>query len=613
MRESNFIEQNQEKWAEFESVLEDKVKDPDKLGDLFIQVTDDLSHARTFYPNRSVRVYLNGLAQQVFFSLYRSKPLRREQFFRFWTDELPRLIYESRAAFRVALLVFLLAMGVGVLSTYMEPSFPRIILGDEYVEMTLENIEKGDPMAVYKKDTPFSMMLGITGNNLMVTFVVFSMGVFFGIGTLGALLFNGVMVGAFQFFFIERGLFWDSFLTIWMHGSIEISAIVMAGAAGLVMGQGLVFPDTYSRAKAFQLSARRGIKVLLGVLPLILLAGFIESYLTRHTGIPNILRGIFILSCFGGLLAYYVWYPVHKARRGFFDNPAPEYPSPDTDATIDFTSIKTGGAMFADTVSYLGKRLGVSLGGPLLGSVAFCIWTLGITSVEPYYFDGEILQSVRVLPQFFEAYDVLLLQAALLTALTGVVLVPLAKLSGLLESSQSKTFWVGRGFQWFLLHLAMAWMFSYDNVWTSLGMLLVLPIVSLTAYTLLKPDTWLGSALFQSLELVGAQVGRMLGLSFGIAFAAMVLYLLLDSTVSMYLIQTLMENVALERASLDLLAAFIQSGMALFVMYLLVLAYLTGGVFLFHTLLEIKESPNLRAQIKNIQIQERLRGMLREK
>ena len=69
MRETGFIKQNKEKWKEFEKTLNYKDKDPDKLNNLFIQITDDLSYSRTFYPNRSVRVYLNNLAQQIFHSI----------------------------------------------------------------------------------------------------------------------------------------------------------------------------------------------------------------------------------------------------------------------------------------------------------------------------------------------------------------------------------------------------------------------------------------------------------------------------------------------------------------------------------------------------------------
>ena len=67
MKETTFIENNKEKWVEFERLSEKNSTDPDKLSDLFIELTEDLSYAKTFYPKRSVRVYLNYLAQKVFF------------------------------------------------------------------------------------------------------------------------------------------------------------------------------------------------------------------------------------------------------------------------------------------------------------------------------------------------------------------------------------------------------------------------------------------------------------------------------------------------------------------------------------------------------------------
>ena len=66
MRETKFIEQNKEKWSKFEKILDDNKKDPGELSEVFIDITDDLSYARTHYPNRSVTVYLNSLAQKIF-------------------------------------------------------------------------------------------------------------------------------------------------------------------------------------------------------------------------------------------------------------------------------------------------------------------------------------------------------------------------------------------------------------------------------------------------------------------------------------------------------------------------------------------------------------------
>ncbi|MEZ4983506.1 MAG: stage II sporulation protein M [Saprospiraceae bacterium] len=258
MRETQFIRQNQQKWAEFEQTLKDESKDADRMRDLFVEITDDLSYSRTFYPNRSVRVYLNGLAQQVFLKLYRSKRHTGSKVLTFWTDQLPREVYDARNAFRLAFFVFLLCFGIGMLSCAMEPEFAEVILGDSYVEMTRANIESGDPMAVYKQKGRFDMFLGITFNNLYVAFLAFTLGVFFGVGSLVILISNAIMVGCFQYFFIQQGLFWESFLTIWIHGTLEISAIVIASAAGITMGQGPAFPGTYTRMQAFQRSARRG-------------------------------------------------------------------------------------------------------------------------------------------------------------------------------------------------------------------------------------------------------------------------------------------------------------------------------------------------------------------
>ncbi len=179
MRETKFIENNKEKWKEYEELLEKEYQNPDKLNEIFIKITDDLSYSRTFYKNRSVRVYLNSLAQKIFQNIYKNKRSPLSRFGNFWKEELPRLVYEARKDFRLSFLVFLGAFLIGAFSTAMDAEFPRIILGDSYVDMTIENIKKGDPMAVYKDKGQFGMSVGITLNNIFVAFLTFVMGVFF--------------------------------------------------------------------------------------------------------------------------------------------------------------------------------------------------------------------------------------------------------------------------------------------------------------------------------------------------------------------------------------------------------------------------------------------------
>ncbi len=383
MRETKFIEQKKEQWAEFEQLLRENRRDPDKLNDLFVQITDDLSYARTFYPNRSVRLYLNGLAQRVFHNIYRGRRFPAERLRLFWTDELPRVVWESRQAMLLSLAIFVLAFGIGVLSSMINPDFARIILGDSYVEMTLRNIEQGDPMAVYKESRPLGMSVGIAANNLFVALRTAILGVFASVGTLFIMLYNGIMVGAFQYFFIERGLFWESFLTIWIHGTLEISAIIIAGASGLVAGSGLLFPGTYTRVQALQLSLRRGLKIFIGVVPLLLLAAFFEGFLTRYTGTPAPIRGAFIGLSLFFVLWYFGWYPWYKSRTGFAKPRDRQELPPDRAQPVSFTAIKPSGGILGDVFTVFKRHLSVFIATIFGAALLFNALAYGLADKLP--------------------------------------------------------------------------------------------------------------------------------------------------------------------------------------------------------------------------------------
>lgn len=352
MRETHFIQQNREKWKTFEETFETE-RDPEKISHLFIEITDDLSYSRTYYPNRSVRLYLNNLAQKVFYSIYSNRVRRRKKFLHFWKEELPSYFYAARRQVLFSFLLFLLAFGIGVLSSVHDPHFARFILGDSYIDMTEKNIQNGDPMAVYKEMNGMDMFLGITLNNLRVSFFTLIFGILFGAGTAYFIVYNGIMLGAFQYFFIERGLFRESFLTIWVHGALEISAIIIAGAAGFTLGMGLLFPGTYKRAQSFRMHAMRALQLWLGIAPVIVIAAINESFLTRYTETPDIVRAILIITEFGFMLFYFVIYPAMKARSGFRTTPKYDEIPPDRPLEIAFNTIKSGGEIFAESFAML--------------------------------------------------------------------------------------------------------------------------------------------------------------------------------------------------------------------------------------------------------------------
>ena len=100
-----------------------------------------------------------------------------------------------------------------------------------------------------------------------------------------------------------------------LHGTLELSSIVVAGAAGLAMGNGWLFPGTYSRLVSFQRGAKRGMKIIVGTVPLFIVAGFIESFVTRHTEINNYVRLSIILLSFVFIIFYFIYLPYKRNKH----------------------------------------------------------------------------------------------------------------------------------------------------------------------------------------------------------------------------------------------------------------------------------------------------------
>ena len=316
MREAAFVRQNKDKWQRFENALQNNaLLSPNELSRLYLEVTDHLSYAQTFYPGSNTFLYLNNLASRAHQKIYRNKKESKNRFITFFTEEFPREFYRHQKQLLLAFLVFVLFTAAGSFSAASDGAFVRSILGDAYVNMTLENIANDDPMAVYKKMGEMEMFLGITINNVRVALMAFVFGIFAGVGTLYIVMQNAIMLGSFQYFFYEKGLLWESVRTIWIHGTIEISVIIVAACAGLVVGKGILFPGTYSRLTSFVKGVKSGLKIVISTVPFFVLAGFLEGFVTRQTQMPDWLAILIITASLALILFYYVYYPIHLHRQ----------------------------------------------------------------------------------------------------------------------------------------------------------------------------------------------------------------------------------------------------------------------------------------------------------
>ena len=310
MKEVVFVRQNRGKWKRYEDCLKNiERQSPDTLADIYIDITNDLSFAQSHYPNSRIYLYLNSLSIRLHQFINRKKKEKLSRIVNYWKQEVPLVMYHARKELLYSFLIFAVSILIGIFSTAHDEDFPRLVLSDNYVNMTKENIKNGDPMAVYKDDNSAAMFFGITVNNIWVSFNVFISGMFTSIASAYLLMKNGIMLGCFQYFFYDYGLFKESFLTVWIHGTLEISATIVAGAAGITMGNGWLFPGTYSRIVSFRKSARKGVKIIVGTIPIFIIAGFLESFVTRHTELPDFVRAAIILLSLSFVIFYYIIYP----------------------------------------------------------------------------------------------------------------------------------------------------------------------------------------------------------------------------------------------------------------------------------------------------------------
>jgi uncharacterized membrane protein SpoIIM required for sporulation len=317
MKESAFIHRNKPRWEEFEKVVNHQGQaQPDKLAELFIQITDDLSFARTQYPTSRTTQYLNALASKIHLEIYKNKREEKNRFITFWTEEVPAAVFEARKPMLYAFIIFFIAIIIGAVSAANDDTFVRLIMGDMYVNMTLENIKSGNPTSIYGDHSEWIMFLQITFNNVMVSFKAFIFGIFVSLGTGFFLIYNGIMVGTFVMFFYREQQLEQAFPVIMLHGTIELTSIAIAGGAGFLLGNSFLFPGTFSRLASFKRGALVGMKIVMGLVPFFIIAGFIESFVTRYAFMHWSLKTLIIGLSTALMVYYFIIYPAQLYRNG---------------------------------------------------------------------------------------------------------------------------------------------------------------------------------------------------------------------------------------------------------------------------------------------------------
>ena len=233
MREALFIKKNKDRWLKTQ---QQPSGDPDEIAADFTQLVDDLAYAKTFYPSGKVTHFINSQASKIYLDIYKNRKEESNRLVTFWKYDLPLTIRKHHQVVFFSFILFLVFFLIGFFVSMKDEGVVRSILGGDYVDHTRENIANGNPFGIYEHGNAFLSWLSLMIHNIRVSFLMFASGIFCGIPSMYMAVFNAVMVGSFDQFFAANGLGIDFWLVVFVHGTLEITALIISSAAGIVLG-----------------------------------------------------------------------------------------------------------------------------------------------------------------------------------------------------------------------------------------------------------------------------------------------------------------------------------------------------------------------------------------
>lgn len=330
MQEREFIASGREVWerladsaaqARKEGVKRMGAQALERMHEDYRRTAADLAYAQTHYPGTKTLAYLNRVVGQAHGELYGASNHRLAAMWRFLSNGYPRLVRREWRPIALAGALMIGAALAGWVAAYTDRSLARLLLPEGFRDISPSRLAEtkranAESAAVYPV---ISSYIGV--NNIQVAIMAFAGGVTFGALTVYAMLQNGLMVGVLAGMFGQAnagGPFWA---LIAPHGSLELPAIIIAGGAGLKMAGSLAFPGDLTRMAALKVAAPVAARLLLGTVPLFILAAAIEGFFTP-TAAPDDLKIAVGVALFLLLIAY-VLLPGRGAPEDEPGGPAP--------------------------------------------------------------------------------------------------------------------------------------------------------------------------------------------------------------------------------------------------------------------------------------------------
>jgi uncharacterized membrane protein SpoIIM required for sporulation len=310
MNMRQFVKRHREEWKQLEGYTVHmqkrgrKVtgKDISAFQRLYQKAAQHLSYSRTYFPGEEVTVYLNGLVSKSHNILYKDQVTSFQQMRYFFSTKFVGLLLEQWKFIIVAMLLFMFGLLAAFLAVAEDPLAFYAVMPDEMAGGV-------DPQQLGEGHDSIDSSLfsaQIMTNNIQVAILAFASGITLGLGTIFILVYNGLIVGGLAAVYWHAGMSYDFWAFIVPHGMVELAAIFIAGGAGLLMGYKLFVPGAYTRSYQLKENAKRSVQLFLGTIPLFIIAGVIEGFITPAE-LSLEMKYIVALVTVIGLLLYIIW------------------------------------------------------------------------------------------------------------------------------------------------------------------------------------------------------------------------------------------------------------------------------------------------------------------
>lgn len=266
---------------------------------MYRQTASDLAAVREDATSKQLAVYLNQLLGRCHNLIYLGHKPKVSGIVKFYRDTYPQVFRETLPQTLLALAIFAVTGLAAWAVTLHDPAFAHRVLGPRMME-TIEQRKMWTDSIVAIKPVASS---GIMTNNLSVSFSAFAMGITAGLGTIWLMMVNGLMIGVIGAATWKAGMALQLWSFVAPHGVLELPAIFIAGGAGLEIARGLLFPGLLPRKESLAQAGGRGAQLLLGTIPMLVIAGVIEGFFSPSNA-PVAMKFTLAAVLFPALLSY---------------------------------------------------------------------------------------------------------------------------------------------------------------------------------------------------------------------------------------------------------------------------------------------------------------------